>query len=421
MAQNNMINVALFGREVGRIGIDDNLGRTSFQYNEDYVTDEHTKQIFPLTGIIKRTPHVQVFNSYHGEVFKSLPPQFADSLPDVFGNTIFKAWLDASNSDEITVLEQLAYVSNRGMGALEYYPALSLPQEAAINLEEIISILKKVLDSKLSTESKQLDTAGLLNIFKIGTSAGGARPKILVSEHKETGKLIPGDLEYSEAYNHLLIKLNIEEDDSYPREVIEHCYYLAARQCGIKMMESHLIDKKHFATQRYDRHDGIKKHVLTASGITGWNFKEQRNSSYENLFKLSAFLKVPHAQSAQLYKRMIFNLVFFNIDDHLKNHSFIYDQEADRWNISPAYDVTYATNPLVNIKKIRRALSVNKKRSDILLSDVLHLAEEYTIKNPKRIIEEVHAVIPILFGHLKEHDVSDIVIRAMKKKITTLT
>ena len=162
-----------------------------------------------------------------------------------------------------------------------------------------------------------------------------------------------------------------------------------ALEAGIDMMPSKLIDDTHFATLRYDRQKGQKQHVLTASGLTGWDFKKPDNSSYENLFKLSISLDVPHKDIQQLFRRMIFNIVFKNVDDHLKNHSFIYDKDKNSWNLSPAYDITYALNPLLTFTSISRALSINGKRQDINWNDVLSIAEEFAVKNPKGIIDEV--------------------------------
>ena len=354
MAKNDIIHVRIFGKEVGKIGLDIDRGRTSFQYHPDFISQEDHAGIFPSTRIIRRVPQVQVFDQYNTDTFKSLPPPFADSLPDVFGNTIFKAWLESTGRDHITVIEQLAYVANRGMGAFEYYPSKKLKSHTDIDLYQIIEVLKEVMEKKESIASHQLDTEGLFNIFRIGTSAGGARPKILISKHKRTGRIIPGDIAHTDDYDHLLVKLAVE--DHYPREIIEYCYYLTAIQTGISMMDSYLVDDKHFATKRYDRIDGKKKHVLTTSGITGWDFKSPENSSYENLFKLCSFLKAPHSQSDQLFRRMIFNVVFANTDDHLKNHSFSYDNIEQRWFLSPAYDITFALNPLTDYKYISSCL-----------------------------------------------------------------
>lgn len=389
MAKNQIISINFQGIEIGKIGYDENQRKSSFQYNPEFLESNSYKKIFPY--VIRRTPNVQVFSEFEGETFRGLPPMIADSLPDFFGNIVFKEWLEATQKEmsAITPLEQLTYVGKRGMGAIEFSPAKEIRSNQTINVDEITEVVKKVLDLKTSTEEKGLSDIALLNIFKIGTSAGGARPKILVSEHKETGHLIPGDLETSDEYNHYLIKLSVDEDQGYSKEKIEYIYYQIATSIGIEMMPSKLIEDKHFATLRFDRQNGQKQHILTASGMTGWDFKKPENSSYENLFKLAFDLKVSHKNIQQLYKRMVFNLVFFNIDDHLKNFSFIYDTEKDRWNLAPAYDLTYPLDALKNYLRISRAMSINGKRTEINRADLLKIADLFTIKDANGIIDEV--------------------------------
>ena len=420
MASNRIINVNLFGQEIGRIGLEENESRSSFQFNPTYLESNSLKNIFPQTGIIKRSDFVQMFSQFDNETFKGIPPQFADSLPDMFGSIIFKAWLDSKAQNEITVLEQLAYVGSRGMGAIEYSPSVKLQENTTIDLNEVIDVLKEVLDLKKTTAQKNISSQALINIFKIGTSAGGARPKILISEEKETGKIIPGDLEYSDKYKHYLVKLAIDEEIQYPREIVEFCYYQIIKKIGIRMMESKLIEDKHFATLRFDRQDGEKKHVLTTSGITGWDYKSPTNSSYENLFKLSSFLKVPHSQLEELYKRMVFNVIYGNVDDHLKNHSFIYNKKEDNWQLSPAYDITFALNPLISFKNPKRALSINGKRSNITATDLLALADEYTIKNPEGVIREIQSYKEELIGLFAEYGVSKLVSEKIGDSIVKL-
>ncbi|MGV0756793.1 type II toxin-antitoxin system HipA family toxin [Empedobacter brevis] len=389
MAKNQIISINFQGIEIGKIGYDENQRKSSFQYNPEFLESNSYKKIFPY--VIRRTPNVQVFSEFEGETFRGLPPMIADSLPDFFGNIVFKEWLEATQKEmsAITPLEQLTYVGKRGMGAIEFSPAKEIRSNQTINVDEITEVVKKVLDLKTSTEEKRLSDIALLNIFKIGTSAGGARPKILISEHKETGHLIPGDLETSDEYNHYLIKLSVDEDQGYSKEKIEYIYYQIATSIGIEMMPSKLIEDKHFATLRFDRQNGQKQHILTASGMTGWDFKKPENSSYENLFKLAFDLKVSHKNIQQLFKRMIFNLVFSNIDDHLKNFSYIYDTEKDRWNLAPAYDLTYPLDALKNYLRTSRAMSINGKRTEINRADLLKIADLFTIKDANRIINEV--------------------------------
>lgn len=389
MAKNNLVTVYCFGEEIGRLGFDENRGASFFQYNEAFLQTGKYQRLFPL--IIRRIKQTQVFDKYNNDTFRGLPPAFADSLPDLFGNIIFKTWIESAdrNASKISVLEQLTYVGSRGMGALEYRPSKLVSSDDTIDIDEITEVVRMVLDQKGQVSAPQLDHASLLNIFKIGTSAGGMRPKILISEHKTQGTIIAGDVIVEDNYNHYLVKLGIDDDVKYSRELVEYSYYLAATRNGIDMMESKMIENKHFATLRFDRVAGKKKHVLTATGITGFDYSDPKVSAYENLFELLVYLKCPHKDVEEMFRRMVFNLVFANHDDHLKNHSFLYDEEQNEWGLAPAYDITYSLNPELNIKTKSRALSVNGKRTEIGIEDVKVIAQKYTIKNYKGVIDEV--------------------------------
>ncbi len=420
MAANQLIDVIAFGTEVGKVGYSLNERRSYFQYNPAFLDSGLYSRMFPF--IFKRHKHTQIFSQYEGEAFKGLPPMIADSLPDMFGNIIFREWFESKSMafDKITPLEQLSYVANRGMGALEYRPAALLPKSAGINFDEIVGVLHKVLEIKAGARQENLSDLALLNIFKIGTSAGGARPKILVSEHKESKAIIPGDIEYSDEYNHYLVKLHIEGNDSYNREKVEYAYHLMAKAAGITMMDCRLIEDKHFATLRYDRLNGQKQHVLTASGLTGWDYTDPAQSTYERLFELALGLKVPHKDIRELYRRMIFNIVFANTDDHLKNHSFIYDPQNDAWNLGPAYDITYPIDALHKFRRTPRAMAVNGKRVDIVLDDVMPIAEAMAIKNPMKIIREVQEVLPQWWEFAKEAGVEEEVFLSVEKDFAAL-
>lgn len=419
---NEIISVFCFGQEIGRLGFDEHQQKSSFQFNPDFLQSDRFVHLFPATGIFKRTSKVQVFNQYNTETFRGLPPFIADSLPDVFGNIIFKQWLEAGSKEfnQISVLEQLTYVADRGMGALEYRPSKKLPTTGLLDLAEIIAVLKAVLQVKDGQHGSALNHEALLNIFKIGSSAGGARPKILISEHKSSGEIIPGDLNYSSPFNHYLVKLHLDDELGYSREVVEFCYYLTAVHLGITMMPSKLIEHKHFATLRFDRREGKKIHVLTATGLTGWDYRSPKDSSYENLFELALFLKVPHCEIDELFKRMVFNVIFSNTDDHLKNHSFVYDEEQDKWHIAPAYDLTYSLNPLMNYTRTSRALSINGKRADLLLKDVLTIADSFTIKNPKKVIQEVQEGLGYWYNQATELKIPSKIIESIQRDFVRL-
>jgi serine/threonine-protein kinase HipA len=420
MPADKIVNVIAFDTEVGKLGYDLDQGKSYFQYNPGFLDAGVYSKLFPF--IFKRTKAVQVFKEYQGDTFQGLPPMIADSLPDTFGNIIFQEWLQSRGVTKLNPLEQLTYVADRGMGALEYKPVKDLPKSSSIDLDEVISVLEKVLNLKDDVSSKKLYELALLNIFKIGTSAGGARPKILISENKQTGEIIAGDRAIGNVYNHYLVKLHLDENAGYNRELVEFAYYQLALEAGIHMMPSKLLEGKHFATLRYDRQNGEKQHVLTVTGLTGWDFKSNpENSTYENVFKVAVGLEVPHKDLQQLFKRMVFNLVFKNVDDHLKNHSFIYNKKNNRWSLAPAYDLTYALNPLLTFKTTSRALSINGKRTEILLKDVLTIAEEFAIKNPKGIIEEVQSVITKWKRFASDLDIPKTIIKNIQNNLQYIT
>jgi len=415
MAKNSLITVYCFGTEIGRLGLDPDRGASFFQYNESFLQQGQYQRMFPL--IIRRISQTQVFDKYNNDTFRGLPPMFADSLPDLFGNIIFRTWMEQNHRDmkEISALEQLAYVGTRGMGALEYQPCRTISADDTIDLSEIVTIVREVLDQKRQTNARRLDHGSLLNIFKIGTSAGGARPKILVAEDKRTGNIVPGDIVYDENYRHYIVKLDLEEQAAYSRERVEYGYYLTATHAGINMMPSRMINERHFATLRFDRQGGKKKHVLTATGLTGWDYTDPKVSNYENLFDLAVFLKCPHRDIEQLFRRMVFNLTFANHDDHLKNQSFIYDESRDSWELAPAYDLTYSLNPELNIKTRSRALSINGKRTNINIDDLRLIADKYTVKNFRKIVAEIEASVEYWQQTMKENQVPDSIVNAMRK------
>lgn len=417
MAKNNLITIYCFGQEIGRLGFDPDRSTSFFQFNETFLRQGQYQKMFPL--IFRRIKQTQAFDKYNNDTFRGLPPMVADSLPDFFGNVIFRTWMESNNRDmnEISVLEQLAYVGTRGMGALEYQPSKAVSSGDTIDIDEIAGVVRQVLDQKERAIAQQLDHASLFNIFKMGTSAGGMRPKILVAEHKASGNIIPGDIVYDDNYNHYLIKLGLDNEANYSRELVEYSYYLAAIHSGINMMPSNMIQEKHFATLRFDRQQGKKKHVLTATGITGWDYRDPKVSSYEQLFDLVVFLKCPHRDVEQLFRRMVFNLVFANHDDHLKNHSFMYDEMRDSWELAPAYDITYSLNPELNIKTRSRALSINGKRTGIDIKDLEAIADRFTVKNFKGIVTEIQASVDYWTEVARENGIPVRILEAIYKNI----
>lgn len=383
-----LINVVLFSEEIGVLGYNKKTAQSYFAFNQEFLAKNIYKNIFPIG--IKRINQVQLFKNQNTKTFRGLPSVFADSLPDDFGNTIFQKWLEIHKIkiNDLTPIHQLAYVSNRGMGALEYVPGKVLDSSENIDLKDITNIVKEIISEKKSFSENIINNNSLFNVFKLGTSAGGARPKVIISEHRKTKKIIPGDIDFSKNYKHYLVKLNIEGRDSYNREKVEFAYSKMAKKAGIDMMPCKLIEEVHFATERYDRVNG-KKHVLTATGISGLDYTNSEHSSYENLFEIANYINVPQRDLEEMFRRMVFNFVFHNTDDHLKNHSFIYNKEYDNWEITPGYDINYSLDALNKWVGAVHSLSLNNKRKEIEIEDFLSIAKKYAINRPLDIIEQV--------------------------------
>jgi len=413
-----ILNIKLLGKEVGRLGYDVNKRCSYFQYNPDYLATNHGKS---LPFIIKRTPETQTFPQFEGKAFRGLPPIFADSLPDVFGNHLFQSWLNAQGKPiQLNALEQLAYVGQRGMGAWEYEPSVTIDAPKSFRIAEMAQLLKEILAEKETLSPEFANTEGLLNLFRIGTSAGGMRPKILVARHHKTNQILPGDLLYGPHHNYFLVKLNLENDPSHPKETIEFIYANIAQKLGIDMMPCELWEGQHFATHRFDRQNNQKQHVLTASGLTGWDYQNPEDSSYENLFKLAMALKIPLNELQQLFRRMVFNVVFNNIDDHLKNHSFTYHPVTDQWHLSPAYDLTYALNPKLKFHKVSRALSISGKREQITRKDLLKIAVTFSIEQADEIIDEIREGQSLWLDLASQHQLLPTLIATIQQQMVNI-
>ena len=414
----DILNIKLFGEEIGRLGYDNDKRCSYFQYSPDYLTTNNSKS---LPFIIKRNPEIQSFPQFEGKAFRGLPPMFADSLPDVFGNHLFQSWLNAQGKPiQLNALEQLAYVGRRGMGAWEYEPTLTMDAPSSFRIAEMAQLLKEILADKESLMPEIANAEGLLNLFRIGTSAGGMCPKILVARHRKTNQIMPGDLLYGPHHDYFLVKLNLENDPSHPKETIEFIYASIAQQQGIDMMPCELWEGQHFATHRFDRQNNQKQHILTASGLTGWDYQNPEDSSYENLFKLAMALKIPLNELQQLFRRMVFNVVFNNIDDHLKNHSFTYHPETDQWHLSPAYDLTYALNPKLKFHKVSRALSIGEKREQISRKDLLKIADTFSIEQAEQIIREIQEGRSLWSDLAYQHHLSPTLISTIQQQMVNI-
>jgi serine/threonine-protein kinase HipA len=342
-----------------------------------------------------------VFNNLSLGTFKGLPGLLADVLPDNYGNAVIDSWLATSGRsiESFNIIERLCYIGTRGMGALEIYsnnnPFIKDSTDA-IALGKLVELSKKILNHK--EELSANDTQSIKEIIKVGTSAGGARAKAIIAYNEQTGDIRSGQIDCGVGYSYWILKLDgIDEDKSKPYTRIEYAYYLMAKNAKIIMSESRLFKKNgyyHFMTKRFDRvmnEDGkvTKIHMQTLGSLMHVDYKEAGLISYEQVSQMMYRLELTQRENEQFYRRMVFNVLSRNQDDHVKNISFLMDK-AGKWSLSPAYDMTYAFNPVGDWTATHQ-MRINNKRSDITLDDLLSSAIAMRIKEKRAlvIIDEV--------------------------------
>ena len=332
------------------------------------------------------------------ETFRTLPGLFADSLPDKFGRKVINEYLISIGRDKnsLTPVEELLYIGKRGMGALEYYPYLdgTLDESTEIRIEDIANAARDVLKRRNEAEIKP-EIGRLRDLIKIGSSAGGAKAKAIIAYNEETGVYRSGQIDAGNGFTYWIIKfdkLDKEEKDSFfdsfqTRE--EYAYYLMARSAGINMTECRLLkegDDYHFMTKRFDRYVDEKgalrkRHMATACGLTHIDYADKHSFSYSALFSILERLRCPFEDRYELFRRMVFNVMASNFDDHSKNFSFLMDQEG-QWRLSPAYDLTYANDPNSNYINNHQCL-VNGKSEGITLEDLLQVGNDAMLNKRK--------------------------------------
>lgn len=401
-------NVLLWGKPVGVVIWDDRMGRAQFQYDRSFATGhlDIAPIMMPLDQA-KGGDAVFSFGNQRDQSFKGLPGLLADSLPDRFGNQLLNAWLQGQGRElgSENPVEQLCYLGHRGMGALQFEPAhgeLEASSEA-LQVDQLVRVARNVVQQKeaFATSRKKGDQEALMDIIQVGTSAGGARAKAIVAFNDKTGEVRSGQIDGLKDFTYCLIKFdgvtNVALGDPKGYGRIEYAYYLMARDCGLEMMPSRLMEehgRAHFLTQRFDRvvdEEGRthRLHMTTLCGIAHMDFNDPLAHSYEQAFAVMRLLGLPYPAAVEFFRRMCFNVIARNCDDHTKNTSFLMDPQGD-WHLSPAYDVTFAYDPK-NLWLHQHQMSINGKRSDITRTDLLAVAKDMNIKKAEAIIDEVLA------------------------------
>ena len=397
--------INIWNKRVGAIAWDDNSGLASFEYEPSFLANnwDLAPLKMPIIGAEK-----QVFSFpelRNTSTFKGLPGLLADVLPDKYGNSLINAWLARNGrpADSMNPIELLCFIGQRGMGALEFEPVLPKANSGAtkIELNSLIYVAQEILLGRqnFNTNLSNDEAKALSDILKIGTSAGGARAKAVIAFNPDTKEIRSGQADAPKGFTHWLLKFDgvtdqqIGTSSGYGR--VEMAYYLMAKEAAIEMTECRLLeenDRAHFMTKRFDREHGKGKfHVQSFCAIAHYDFNEITLFSYEQLFEIMRSLRLPYTDAEQLYRRMVFNVMARNCDDHTKNFSFIMDKTG-KWKLAPAFDVCHAFRPGSSWVS-QHSLSINGKRMNISRDDLLEVAKKMNIKKADAIIDQVHAAV----------------------------
>lgn len=396
--------INLWGNRVGAVAWDTNTQTASFEYEPKFTANNW--EVAPLKMPLNQANQIFSFpDLVRNSTFKGLPGLLADVLPDKYGNQLINAWLAQNGRPEnsLNPVELLCFIGTRGMGAIEFEPVNFKSNQTAftIEMDNLVKITQEVVNNRQDFETNLNgdEQKALLDILKIGTSAGGARPKAIIAYNEKTGVIKSGQGKAPKGYNHWLIKLDGVSDSQFGASTgygrVEMAYYLMAKACEIEMTECRLLEENgraHFMTQRFDREDGdIKHHIQTFCGMQHFDFNNVNSYSYEQLFQTMRLLRLPYPQAEQMFRRMVFNVMARNCDDHTKNFAFRL-RKGQNWELTPAYDMCHAFRPGSEWVS-QHALSINGKRNAITKEDLVTVAKLMNIKKAKEIIQQTSEVI----------------------------
>ena len=338
------------------------------------------------------------------EGFKGLPGLLSDALPDKYGNRLINTWLAQQGRPENSMnpVEKLCFIGARGMGALEFEPAQISTSTRSFSLEidSLVDVAKRILDEREAflANLKEDDEQAMMEILKIGTSAGGAHPKAVIAYHPQTGEVRSGQRNVPEGFEHWLLKLDGVSGEQFGESAswgrVEYAYYLMATDCGITMNRCQLLEENgraHFMTKRFDREENDKHHLQSLCGLQHYDFNDMDGYSYEQVFQTMRLLRLTYPEAEQMFRRMVFNVLATNYDDHTKNFSFLLKQ-GEPWRLAPAYDLCFSFDP-TNHWVSRQTLSVNGKRLQVTRDDLMTIAKDNSIKRGAKIIDDINAKV----------------------------
>lgn len=401
--------VKIWDKKVGAVVWDETTGTAGFEYDSKFTSLgwDLAPLKMPIDYVKSEFSFPELRKNKNAEfnTFKGLPGLLADALPDKYGNQLINIWLAQQGrpQDSMNPVEMLCFIGNRGMGALEFEPVVLKDGKKAFSIEidSLVDIARKMLSKRTTFEAnfqKDVESA-VLEILKIGTSAGGARPKAVIAWNEKTGEVKSGQTKTPNGFEHWLIKLDGVSDVQLGSGIgygrVEMAYYLMAVACGIDMMPSRLFEENgraHFMTKRFDRESGdIKHHIQSFCAIKHFDYNQVNSFSYEQLFQTMRELKLSYKDAEQMFRRMVFNVIARNCDDHTKNFSFRLKQ-GGKWELAPAYDLCHAYRPGSEWVS-QHALSINGNRTNISKNDLMIIGNSIRCKNASLIIDEINDTV----------------------------
>jgi serine/threonine-protein kinase HipA len=399
--------IQLWGKTIGAVAWNEKTKLGHFEYDPTFRNSGI--EIAPLT--MPLSDQIYSFPALPRETFYGLPGLLADSLPDDFGNALISAWLvrEGRNPGDFNPVQRLCYTGDRGMGALEYFPTQGPSSEKSEHIEvgALVELASEILTKRNHLEGSfsALDRqSSLQKILRVGTSAGGARAKAIIAWNPETNEVRSGQIEAGKGFTYWLLKFDgvsgnkdKELEDPAGYGLIEYAYYKMALAAGIQMKECRLLkenDRNHFMTLRFDRtEDGRKIHMQSFCAMEHFDFKQAGAHSYEQALRTIRKLEMPMESLEEQFRRMAFNIIARNQDDHVKNISYLMDQSG-AWTLSPAFDMTYSYNPSGAWTR-EHQMSLGGKRDHFNLGDFKACAKSASIKRGRAedILKQVHDAV----------------------------
>ena len=398
--------VSLWGRTIGAVALEEGAAAATFEYDPSFARSGI--EVSPLT--MPLSPRVYSFPELSRKTYYGLPGFLADSLPDKFGNALIDTWLATQNRepDSFNVIERLCYTGQRGMGALEFAPEIGpkVRQARRIQVDRLVDLASEILTNRnnlqASFETKSRERA-LTDILKVGTSAGGARAKAVVAWNSTTNEVRSGQVAAGQGFAYWLLKFDgvagnkdKELEDPKGYGLIEYAYYKMARDCGIEISECRLFEengRQHFMTRRFDRLEGGQKlHMQSLCALAHYDFNLAGAYSYEQALLVIRKLGLPMQSVEEQFRRMVFNIIGRNQDDHVKNIAFLMNKRGE-WSLSPAFDMTYSFNAS-GLWTSSHQMTLNEKSDDFVLGDFKSCAKAASMKRGRAetIIEEVRSI-----------------------------